>query len=70
MGSMVGPQELVIVLVVILGILLITRGPRMLPRIGEALGRTVKTARTDIPSALRDEPEAPPGEEPRGPAAT
>ena len=64
---MVGPQELVIVLVVILGILLITRGPSMLPRIGEALGRTVKTARTDIPSALRDEPEASAGDEPHEP---
>jgi Sec-independent protein translocase protein TatA len=70
MGAMVGPQELVILLVVILGILLITRGPKMLPRIGEALGRTVKTARTDIPSALRDDPEAASGDEPRGPAAT
>ncbi|CAN5549404.1 hypothetical protein BH23CHL8_BH23CHL8_12320 [soil metagenome] len=70
MAPMVGPQELVILLVVILGILLITRGPKMLPRIGEALGRTVKTARTEIPSAIRDEPAVPDGDEPHKPPAS
>jgi Sec-independent protein translocase protein TatA len=53
----VGP-DIIIVLVVILGILLIARGPKMLPRIGEALGRTVKTAREEIPSAIKDDPIA------------
>ena len=40
----VGP-DILIVLVVVLVIVVIARGPKMLPRIGEALGRTVKTAR-------------------------
>jgi Sec-independent protein translocase protein TatA len=53
----VGP-DIIIVLVAILGIVLIIRGPRMLPKIGEALGRTVKTAREEIPSAIKDDPAA------------
>jgi len=53
----VGP-DILIVLVVVLGILVIARGPKMLPRIGEALGRTVKTAREEIPSAMKDDPIA------------
>jgi Sec-independent protein translocase protein TatA len=52
-----GP-DILIVLIVILGIVLIARGPKMLPRIGEALGRTVKTAREEIPSAMKDDPTA------------
>ena len=57
MGATVGP-DIIIVLVVILAILLFVRGPRMLPKIGEALGRTVKTAREEIPSAIKDDPAA------------
>ncbi len=49
-----GP-DILIVLVVILVIVVIARGPKMLPRIGEALGRTVKTAREEIPSAMKDD---------------
>ena len=35
------------------------RGPKMLPRIGEALGRTVKTAREEVCSAMKDDPGIP-----------
>ncbi len=55
----VGP-ELLIILVVVLIFVLMARGPKMLPRIGEALGRTVKSAREEIPSALRDDLNEPP----------
>ena len=48
-------MDILLVLVAILGVVLILRGPRMLPRIGEALGRTVKTAREEIPSAMKDD---------------
>ena len=51
-------MDILLVLVAILGVVLILRGPRMLPRIGEALGRTVKTAREEIPSAIKDDPTA------------
>ena len=57
MWPIVGP-DILIVLVIILAIVLFVRGPRMLPRIGEALGRTVKTAREEIPSAMKDDPAA------------
>ena len=57
MSGIVGP-DILIVLVVILVIVLVARGPKMLPRIGEALGRTVKTAREEIPSAMKDDPTA------------
>ena len=53
-----GP-DILLLLVAALIIILIWRGPAMLPRIGEALGRTVKNTRDEIPSALRgDEPGA------------
>ena len=49
-------MDILLVLIAILGVILILRGPRMLPKIGEALGRTVKTAREEIPSAMKDDP--------------
>ena len=44
-----------LVLVVLLIIVLIWRGPKMLPRLGEALGRTVKGVRENLPGAMEDE---------------
>jgi Sec-independent protein translocase protein TatA len=46
--------DLVIVLVVILGIVLVWRGPKMLPKWGETLGRGVKSTRKEV-SDLQDE---------------
>jgi Sec-independent protein translocase protein TatA len=43
------------VLVVLLVVVLIWRGPAMLPRIGESLGRTVKGVRENLPGAMDEE---------------
>lgn len=53
-----------LILVVILIFVLAVRGPAMLPRLGQALGRGIKDARKEIPSALRDDP-ADPDDQPR-----
>ena len=36
-------------------VILIWRGPKMLPRIGEAFGRTVKDVRQNVPGAIKDD---------------
>lgn len=56
-GRIVGP-DILIVLIVILVIVLVARGPKMLPRIGEAFGKTVKGVRENVPSAIKDEDPA------------
>jgi Sec-independent protein translocase protein TatA len=48
--------DILLVLIVILIIVLIWRGPSMLPQFGEALGKAVKGARDTMD---RDAPEAP-----------
>jgi Sec-independent protein translocase protein TatA len=40
--------DLVIILLVILGIVLVWRGPKILPKWGEALGRGVKATRKEV----------------------
>jgi Sec-independent protein translocase protein TatA len=50
--------DLVIVLLIILAVVLIWRGPKMLPRWGETLGRGVKATRKEI-SDLQDETRKP-----------
>jgi Sec-independent protein translocase protein TatA len=47
--------DLVIVLVVILGIVLLGRGPKILPKWGETLGRGVKATRKEV-GDLQDDP--------------
>ena len=42
-----------LVLVAGLIVVLIWRGPKMLPRIGEAFGKTVKDVRKNVPSAIK-----------------
>jgi sec-independent protein translocase protein TatA len=44
----VGPGELLLILVVILFIVLMVRGPKMLPQIGEAVGKTIKGVRGNL----------------------
>jgi Sec-independent protein translocase protein TatA len=51
--------DLLLVLIVILVLVLIWRGPRTLPRLGEALGRGVREARTQATRNLDDDPAAP-----------
>jgi Sec-independent protein translocase protein TatA len=46
--------DTVVVLLVVLAIVLVWRGPRMLPRWGEALGRGVNAARKDAGDLRRD----------------
>lgn len=51
--------DLFIALVIVLVVVLIWRGPKTLPKIGQALGRGVKEARTEA-AKLRDKDEDPP----------
>jgi len=46
--------DLVVVLLVVLAVVLIWRGPRILPKWGETLGRGVRATRKEI-SELQDE---------------
>jgi Sec-independent protein translocase protein TatA len=46
-------QDLLILLVVALVVVLFWRGPKMLPKIGEALGRTVKDTRAEVDQAFK-----------------
>lgn len=50
--------DIIIVLIVLLIVVLVWRGPSMLPRIGEALGRTVKGVREEVPGALKGTDES------------
>jgi Sec-independent protein translocase protein TatA len=57
-----GP-DVIVVLVIVLILVLMWRGPKTLPKIGEALGRGVKNAREEareVRSAIdkRDEPKS------------
>jgi TatA/E family protein of Tat protein translocase len=53
MGAMVGPGELVLILIVVLFILLIWRGPQVLPKLGEAMGKTIKGFRDELPDEMK-----------------
>ena len=55
--------ELLIILIVILIVVLIIRGPKTLPKLGEALGRTVKDTRDEFARKSDDE-TPPPGAQP------
>jgi Sec-independent protein translocase protein TatA len=57
------PVDLLVILIVILGAVLMWRGPKTLPKWGEALGQAVRGARTEATKAqseiqkrLDDEP--------------
>jgi Sec-independent protein translocase protein TatA len=52
-------SDLLVVLIVVLIAVLIWRGPKTLPKIGQALGRGVREARTEA-SKLRDQPDEDP----------
>jgi TatA/E family protein of Tat protein translocase len=41
--------DIALVLVVLLVVVLIWRGPKMLPKLGESLGKTVKGVRENMP---------------------
>lgn len=48
------PVDVIVVLLVILGIVLIWRGPKTLPKLGEALGRGVREARKEASDIRSD----------------
>jgi hypothetical protein len=50
-------SDVAVVLIVILVLVLLWRGPKTLPRLGEALGRGVREARKEVSKA--DAPETP-----------
>ncbi len=58
--------DTIVVLIVVLLVVLVWRGPKMLPRWGETLGRGVKATRREI-SELQEEARAQ-DEEPKPPA--
>lgn len=45
------PVDIIVVLIVILGIVLLLRGPKTLPKWGEALGQAVRGAKTEATKA-------------------
>jgi Sec-independent protein translocase protein TatA len=57
--------DLAIVLVVILVLVILWRGPKTLPKLGEALGRGVREARDAAGPVDDDDPARPPAEDDR-----
>jgi Sec-independent protein translocase protein TatA len=55
--------DVLIVLIVILGIVLVWRGPKILPKWGETLGRGVKATRKEV-TDLQDDVEKRDGDAP------
>ena len=55
--------DVLIVLIVILGIVLVWRGPKILPKWGETLGRGVKATRKEV-TDLQDDLEKRDGDAP------
>jgi Sec-independent protein translocase protein TatA len=54
--------DLLLILIVILIIVVVLRGPKTLPKLGEALGRTVKDTREEF--ARKSDDTTPPGAQP------
>lgn len=52
-------SDILLVLVIVLVAVLFIRGPKMLPRIGEALGRTVKDTKAEFDRKSDDGPSGP-----------
>lgn len=46
-------MDLLVILVIVLVAVIMLRGPKMLPKIGEAFGRTVKDTRSELDTAFR-----------------
>jgi len=53
-------SDLIVVLVIALVIVLVWRGPKTLPKLGQALGRGVREARAEASKKLDDSPEGDP----------
>ena len=59
MGSMSAAHWL-IVLIIVLGAVIVWRGPKTLPKLGQALGRGVREARAEASKKLDDPDEGDP----------
>jgi Sec-independent protein translocase protein TatA len=53
-------SDLIVVLVIALVIVIVWRGPKTLPKLGQALGRGVREARAEASKKLDDDPEVDP----------
>ena len=51
--------EMLLVLLVILALVLLWRGPKMLPKLGQALGRSVKDVRRELQTEDQESPDTP-----------
>lgn len=49
--------DLLLVLIVILAVVLLLRGPKTIPKLGQALGRGVREARREMEAGDADKPE-------------
>jgi len=47
-------SDVLIVLIIVLGAVIVWRGPKTLPKLGQALGRGVREARTEASKNLDD----------------
>jgi Sec-independent protein translocase protein TatA len=66
------PVDVIVILLIILAVVLIWRGPKTLPKLGEALGRGVKEARKEASDIQADLSKKPDGsdDDPQGPASS
>jgi sec-independent protein translocase protein TatA len=51
--------DLLVLLIVILAVVLLVRGPKTIPKLGQALGRGVREARREMDKGDAEAPEAP-----------
>jgi Sec-independent protein translocase protein TatA len=51
--------DTLLILLVVLGAVILWRGPKTLPKLGQALGRGVREARREVEAANSDKPETP-----------
>jgi Sec-independent protein translocase protein TatA len=56
--------DVLLVLLVVLGAVIVIRGPKTLPKLGEALGRGVKAARDEMKDGGEGEGASPPAPPP------
>ena len=52
-------MDILLILVAGLILVLVWRGPKMLPKIGESFGKTVRGVRDNVPAAIKGEDEEP-----------
>lgn len=50
-------SDILVVLVIVLIVVLVWRGPKTLPKLGQAFGRGVREARTEAQRHVDDRPE-------------